>query len=106
MRNHPSGFEVKPLTNCRPWFQGSIKKSALLISMCTVQIAHGATQPLDRPTTEYLTCATKRVPINQYQSGTNIIRLTTCYQLEVIRRSDVGRRLRRPVQRSTRALLC
>jgi hypothetical protein len=33
------------------------KKPALLVSMCTVQTAHGVTRPLDRLVTEYLTCA-------------------------------------------------
>jgi hypothetical protein len=56
--NHPSGFEAKPLTNHPSWFWGSTKKPALLISTCTVQIAHSATRPLNRPVTEYPTCAT------------------------------------------------
>jgi hypothetical protein len=30
-------FEAKPLTNRRPWFWGSTKKPALLVSKCTVQ---------------------------------------------------------------------
>jgi hypothetical protein len=30
----------------------------LLVSTCTVQIAHYATRPLDRPTTKYLTYVT------------------------------------------------
>jgi hypothetical protein len=40
-------------------------KHALLVSTCTVQTAHGATRPLDRPTTEYPTCAT--IPSSLYQ---------------------------------------
>jgi hypothetical protein len=33
--------------------------------MCTVQTAHGATRPLDRLTTEYLTCTTISGPLHQ-----------------------------------------
>jgi hypothetical protein len=64
MRNRPSGFGAKSLTNSRPWFRGSTKKLALLISTCTVQTAHGATRPLDRPATEYLTYATILGPVH------------------------------------------
>jgi hypothetical protein len=63
-RNCPSVFEVKPLTNRRPWFWGSTKKLVLLLSMCTVQNAHGVTRPPDRPTTEYPTCAIISVPLH------------------------------------------
>jgi hypothetical protein len=63
--NHPSGFGAKPLTNRRPWFWGSTKKPVLLISMCQVQTAHGATRPPDRPATEYPTCATILGPLHQ-----------------------------------------
>jgi hypothetical protein len=33
--------------------------------MCQVQTAHGATQPLNRPATEYPTCATIPSPLHQ-----------------------------------------
>jgi hypothetical protein len=66
MRNRLSGFEAKPLTNRRPWFSGSTKKPALLVSTCTVQTTHSATRPLDRPTTEYPTCATIPGPLLQF----------------------------------------
>jgi hypothetical protein len=56
-RSHPSGFEAKPLINCRPWFWGSTKKSALLVSICTMQTTYGVTRPPDRPATEYPICA-------------------------------------------------
>jgi hypothetical protein len=51
-----AGFEAqigKPST----LFWGSTKKPVLLVSMCTVQIAHDITRPLDRPAIEYPTCA-------------------------------------------------
>jgi hypothetical protein len=54
LANRSSGFEVKPLTNHRPWFWGQTKKPALLVSSCTVQIAHNITRPPDRPAIEYL----------------------------------------------------
>jgi hypothetical protein len=41
---------------CQPWFWGSIKKLTLLVSMCTVQTAHGITRPPDRPATKYSNC--------------------------------------------------
>jgi hypothetical protein len=62
--NRPSGFEAKPLTNCRPWFWGSTKKLTLLVSTCQVQTAHGATQPLDRPAIEYPISATILGPLH------------------------------------------
>jgi hypothetical protein len=68
MRNRPSGFEVKPLTNHWPWFWGSTKKSALIISTCMVQTAHGATWLFERPTIEYPTCVT--IPILSIRSPT------------------------------------
>jgi hypothetical protein len=37
----------------------------LLISTCTVQIAHGITRPPDHLATEYLTCATIPNPLHQ-----------------------------------------
>jgi hypothetical protein len=40
-----------------PWFWGWTKKPTLLISLCTVQITHSVTRPLDRPTTKYPTYA-------------------------------------------------
>jgi hypothetical protein len=43
--------------NRRPWFLGSTKKPALLVSMCIVQTTHGVTQPPDSPATEYPTYA-------------------------------------------------
>jgi hypothetical protein len=63
--NRPSGFEAKPLTNCRPWYWGSTKKLALLVSTCTVETAHDATRPLNCPATEYLTCAIIPGPLHQ-----------------------------------------
>jgi hypothetical protein len=59
-----SGFDVKPLTNRRPWFYGSTKKHVLLVSTCTVQTANSATQPLDRPATECPTYATIPDPLH------------------------------------------
>jgi hypothetical protein len=38
-----------------PWFWGSTKKHALLVSLCTIQTEHGVTQPSDCPATEYPT---------------------------------------------------
>jgi hypothetical protein len=52
-----SGFKAKPLTNYRPWFWGQTKKPELIVSSCTVQTTHNVTRPLDRPATEYSTCA-------------------------------------------------
>jgi hypothetical protein len=63
-RNCHSDFEVqitKPELlvlrpkpgNRRPWFWGSTKKHALLISMCTVQTAHDITRLPDRSDTKY-----------------------------------------------------
>jgi hypothetical protein len=40
-------------------------KTALLVSTCQVQTTHGTTRPLDRPTTEYPTCATIPGPLHQ-----------------------------------------
>jgi hypothetical protein len=40
-------------------------KLTLLIFMCTVQTAHSATQPLDRPVVEYPTCVTIPGPLHQ-----------------------------------------
>jgi hypothetical protein len=37
----------------------------LIVSTCTVQIAHNVTQPLDRLATKYLTCATIPDPLHQ-----------------------------------------
>jgi hypothetical protein len=65
LTNRPSDFEAKPLTNRRPWFWGSTKTPALLVSMCTVQTTPDVTQPPDRPTIEYLTCATIPGPLHQ-----------------------------------------
>jgi hypothetical protein len=62
--NRTSGFDVKPLPNCRPWFWGSTKKHALPIFMCTIQTAHGITWPPDHPTTEYPTYATILGPLH------------------------------------------
>jgi hypothetical protein len=42
--------------NRRPWFWGQTKKHGLIVSSCMVQTAHNITQPLDRPSTEYLSC--------------------------------------------------
>jgi hypothetical protein len=39
-----TGFEAKPLTNRQPWFWGSTKKPALVVSTYQVQTAHGAAQ--------------------------------------------------------------
>jgi hypothetical protein len=52
MRNH-STLVLRPT-----------KKLALLVSTCTVQIAHGVTRPLDRLVTEYPTCATISGPLH------------------------------------------
>jgi hypothetical protein len=41
------------------------QEPALLVSMCMVQIAYGATRPLDSPNTEYPTCATITGPLHQ-----------------------------------------
>jgi hypothetical protein len=65
MRNRPSGFEAKPMTNRWHWFWGSTKKPTLLVFTCTVQTAHGVTQPLDRPATEYPISATIFSPLHQ-----------------------------------------
>jgi hypothetical protein len=64
-RNHPSGFEAKPLTNRQPWFWGSIKKSALLVTSCTVQITHNVTIPPDHLAIEYVTYVTIPDPLHQ-----------------------------------------
>jgi hypothetical protein len=63
--NRPRGFESKPLINYRPWFWGSTNKLTLLIITCTVQTAHNITRPLDRPATDYPTCATISDPVHQ-----------------------------------------
>jgi hypothetical protein len=47
------------------WFWGSTKKPVLLVSTCTMYTAHGATRPLDRPATEYPTCANIPGPLHQ-----------------------------------------
>jgi hypothetical protein len=91
MRKCPSGFEAKPLTNRRPWFWGSTKKPALLVSTCQVQTAHGATRPLDRPATEYLTCATILSPLHQVSySCHDPRRCTPCrtYHLHTTRQAN------------------
>jgi hypothetical protein len=41
----------------RPWFWGSTKKLALLVSLCTVQTAHGVTWPPDHSAIQYSTYA-------------------------------------------------
>jgi hypothetical protein len=47
--------------------------------MCTVQTAHGVTRPLDRPVTEYLTCATIPDPLHQVSySCHDLHRCTSC----------------------------
>jgi hypothetical protein len=63
--NRPISFEAKPLANRRPWFWGSVKKHALLISTCTVQTTQGVTRPLNHPSTEYPTCVTIFGPLHQ-----------------------------------------
>jgi hypothetical protein len=71
-----TSFEAKPAKTARvvlrpnrqkpsEWFQVSTKKHVLHVSMCMVQTTHGATQPLDRPATEYPTCATIPGPLHQ-----------------------------------------
>jgi hypothetical protein len=55
--NHNCRFWGPNRETRRPWFWESTKKHALLISLCTVQIAHGVTRPLDHLAIEYLTCA-------------------------------------------------
>jgi hypothetical protein len=64
MRNYPGGFEAKPLTNCRSWFQGSTKKHVFLVSTCTVQTAYGVIRPLDRPASNYPTYVTIPDPLH------------------------------------------
>jgi hypothetical protein len=41
------------------------QETRALVSICTVQTAHGVTRPLDRLTTEYPTCATISDPLQQ-----------------------------------------
>jgi hypothetical protein len=76
LTNCPSGFEAKTLINYWPWFWGSTKKLALLISSCTVQITQSITRPPDCPTTKYLTCAWLS-PILRTKSPTPIMILVT-----------------------------
>jgi hypothetical protein len=64
LTNRPSGFEIKLLTNRRPWFWGLTKKPALLVSMGTMRTAHITTRPLDHPAIEYPTCATIPGPLH------------------------------------------
>jgi hypothetical protein len=92
IKNRPSGFEPKPLTNRRPWFQGSTKKSALLVSTCTVQTAHGAIRPLDRPATEYPTYATIPGHLHQVSYSSHDPRCCTpcrTYHLHTTRQANV-----------------
>jgi hypothetical protein len=56
-------FEAKPVETVQPWFWGSTKKPVLLVATCTVQTEHDATQPLDRPATEYPTYVTIPGPL-------------------------------------------
>jgi hypothetical protein len=54
-----------------------------------VQTAHGATRPLDRPATEYLTCATIPDPLHQVYHDPR--RCTPCrtYHLHTMRQANV-----------------
>jgi hypothetical protein len=52
-------------TNRWPWFWGSTKKPALLITTCMVQTTHSITRALDRLATDYPTCATNTSPLHQ-----------------------------------------
>jgi hypothetical protein len=61
-----------------PWFWGSIKKSVLLISMCTVQTAHSVTRPLNHPTTEYPIYAIIPVLCTRSPTRTTIL-VATCH---------------------------
>jgi hypothetical protein len=58
-------FEAQTDEKPSEWFWGSTKKLTLLVSMCTVLTAHGVTRPLNRPATEYPTCATIPDPLHQ-----------------------------------------
>jgi hypothetical protein len=79
-RNRHSDFEVKLLTNHKPWFLCSTKKPALLVFTCTLQTAYGVTQPLDRPDTEYLIYVTIPGPLQQVSySYHNPRRCMTCH---------------------------
>jgi hypothetical protein len=51
------GFEAKPGETVDIGFEAKPKKLTLLVSLCTVQTAHSITWLLDRPATEYPTCA-------------------------------------------------
>jgi hypothetical protein len=106
-RNCPSVFEVKPLTNRRPWFWGLTKKLALLVSMCTVQNAYGVTRPPDRLTTEYPTCAIISVPLHhvsyschdpRHCPSCHTFHLHTTRQLNVILQMKRGINVKLPKQ--------
>jgi hypothetical protein len=56
-KNRSHRFWGQTGRNCRPCFWGWTKKPALLVSLCTVQITHSVTWPLDRLATKYPTCA-------------------------------------------------
>jgi hypothetical protein len=97
MRNRPSGFEAKAMTNHQTWFWGSIKKSALIVSMCAVQTAHGATWPLNRPAIEYPTCATISGSLHQVSYSCHDSRRCTSYRtchLHTMRQANMIVRMR------------
>jgi hypothetical protein len=77
-----AGFEAKPLETVTAGFEAKsleTKKPTILVSMCMVQTAHGATRPLDRPATEYPTCASILGPLHQVSySGQNHHRCMPC----------------------------
>jgi hypothetical protein len=67
-------------------------KLTLLVSMCQMQIAHGATRPFDRPATEYLTCAIIPDPLHQvsysYHSPRRCTPCRTCH-LHTMRQANM-----------------
>jgi hypothetical protein len=82
-KTRPSGFEVKPLTNRRPWFGGSTKKLALIASLGTVQTTHNVTRPLDHPATEYPTCAWSSQVLCTRSSTPTMILVVVCHAAPV-----------------------
>jgi hypothetical protein len=55
--NHSCRFGGPIRETRRPWFWGQTKKPELLVSLSTVQTAHGVSWPPDHPVTEYPTDA-------------------------------------------------
>jgi hypothetical protein len=58
MKNRPSDFEAKPLTNRLTLVLRLNEETRAPHLHMHSEIAHGATRPLDHPATEYPTCAT------------------------------------------------